>query len=480
MIDKVFPKVHNEGYKFLVIFGVITLIFYFISNFLGLVGLVLTIWCYYFFRDPERYPINDEDYLVSPADGVVLQVKETNGPKELNLENKTFTKVSVFMNVFDCHVNRTPCSGKVSQILYKPGKFFNASLDKASEDNERNYYKITNTKGEDIVVVQIAGLIARRIVCETNEDTDLQQGDRIGMIRFGSRADLYFENYKPLVKVDQKTIAGETLIAKKIMEPKRKFKIVTAKNSRVILPNIFTLVGVCIGLSSIKFAFDGNFQFSVVAIIVAGIIDGLDGRIARLIKGTSKVGKELDSLTDVISFGVAPAFIMYFWKLNELGRIGWFICLIYVVAVALRLARFNVNSSEEPTWKGNFFEGIPSPAGGILVLMPLFFSFSELTLININYDLVVPIFFVTISILLISKLPTYSFKKIIVPRSMSIFLIFGVVIYFVLLLLYTFNTIVISGLIYLLMIPISSVHFMKVRNKFTTQSGDIDDHEDIL
>ena len=215
MIDKVFPKVHKEGYKFLIIFGVITLILYFISNFLGLVGLVLTIWCYYFFRDPERYPINDEDYLVSPADGVVLQVKETDGPKELNLENKTFTKVSVFMNVFDCHVNRTPCSGKVSQILYKPGKFFNASLDKASEDNERNYYKITNTKGEDIVVVQIAGLIARRIVCETNEDTDLQQGDRIGMIRFGSRADLYFENYKPLVKVDQKTIAGETLIAKK-------------------------------------------------------------------------------------------------------------------------------------------------------------------------------------------------------------------------------------------------------------------------
>ena len=215
MIDKVFPKVHSEGYKFLVIFGVITLIFYFINSFLGLIGLVLTIWCYYFFRDPERYPINDEDYLVSPADGVVLQVKETNGPKELNLENKTFTKVSVFMNVFDCHVNRTPCSGKVSQILYKPGKFFNASLDKASEDNERNYYKITNQNDEDIIVVQIAGLIARRIVCETTENSELQQGDRIGMIRFGSRADIYFENYKPLVKVDQKTIAGETLIAKK-------------------------------------------------------------------------------------------------------------------------------------------------------------------------------------------------------------------------------------------------------------------------
>ena len=215
MIDKIFPKVHKEGYKFLIIFGVITLIFYFISNFLGLVGLVLTIWCYYFFRDPERHPINDEDYLVSPADGVVLQVKETNGPKELNLENKTFTKVSVFMNVFDCHVNRTPCSGKVSKILYMPGKFFNASLDKASEDNERNYYKIKNSHGEDIIVVQIAGLVARRIVTDTSVEENVDQGSRIGMIRFGSRADLYFENYEPLVKVNQRAVAGETLIAKR-------------------------------------------------------------------------------------------------------------------------------------------------------------------------------------------------------------------------------------------------------------------------
>ena len=215
MIDKVFPPVHNEGYKFLVIFGIATIILYLISSFLGLIGLVLTIWCYYFFRDPERYSINDDDYLVSPADGLVLQVQENEGPKELNLENKKFTKVSIFMNVFDCHVNRSPCAGKVSEILYKPGKFLNASLDKASEDNERNYYKITNSKGEDIIVVQIAGLIARRIVTETSENSDLTQGERIGMIRFGSRADLYFENYKPLVKVNQKTIAGESLIAKR-------------------------------------------------------------------------------------------------------------------------------------------------------------------------------------------------------------------------------------------------------------------------
>ena len=215
MIDKIFPKVHEEGYKFLTIFVIVTIILYFVNGFLGFIGLVLTIWCYYFFRDPDRISIQDDNYLVSPADGLVLQVIETNGPKELGLENKKFKKISIFMNVFDCHVNRAPCSGKISEILYKPGKFINASLDKASEDNERNYYKIKNNNGEDIIVVQIAGLIARRIVKEVSEDQELQQGSKIGMIRFGSRADIYFENYDPLVKVNQKTIAGETLIAKK-------------------------------------------------------------------------------------------------------------------------------------------------------------------------------------------------------------------------------------------------------------------------
>ena len=214
-MDKIFPKLHNEGYKFLVIFGIGTVVLNLINGFLGFVGLVLTIWCYYFFRDPERVSIDDENYLVSPADGLVLKVEDSDGPKELNLENKKFKKISIFMNVFDCHVNRTPCSGKVTEILYKPGKFFNASLDKASEDNERNYYKISNSSGEDVIVVQIAGLIARRIVTETSENKELKQGEKIGMIRFGSRVDIYFENYNPLVKVNQKTIAGETLLAKK-------------------------------------------------------------------------------------------------------------------------------------------------------------------------------------------------------------------------------------------------------------------------
>ena len=215
MLDKIFPKIHPEGYKFLVIVIALTIFLYFFSSFLGLLGLFLSVWVYYFFRDPERISINDDNYLVSPADGLVLQVYETLGPKELGLENKKFSKVSIFMNVFDCHVNRTPCDGKVSEIVYKPGKFFNASLDKASEDNERNYYKIINNQGEDVIVVQIAGLMARRIVCEISEDQNLKQGDRIGIIRFGSRADIYFENYIPLVKVNQKTIAGETLLAKR-------------------------------------------------------------------------------------------------------------------------------------------------------------------------------------------------------------------------------------------------------------------------
>ena len=215
MTDIIFPKIHPEGYKFLVIAIFITIFLYFFSGFLALLSFFLTVWIYYFFRDPERVSINDDNFLVSPADGLVVQVEEVDGPKELSLEGKKFTKVGIFMNVFDCHVNRTPCDGKISEILYKPGKFLNASLDKASEDNERNYYKIINNQGQDIVVVQIAGLIARRIVNETSKDQNLKQGDRIGMIRFGSRVDVYFENYTSLVKLNQKTVAGETLLAKK-------------------------------------------------------------------------------------------------------------------------------------------------------------------------------------------------------------------------------------------------------------------------
>ena len=213
MFSKIFPKIHSEGYKFLVIAGFITLVFYSFSDFIGLIGLVLTIWVYYFFRDPERYSINNDNYLVSPADGLITDISEKTGPEELRLENTSFTRISVFMNVFNCHVNRVPSSGKVEEIYYKPGKFLNASLDKASEENERNYFKIKLSSGEEIIIVQIAGLIARRIVCEVEQGQELKQGERIGMIRFGSRVDLYFKNKKILAKLGQNVTAGESLLA---------------------------------------------------------------------------------------------------------------------------------------------------------------------------------------------------------------------------------------------------------------------------
>ena len=215
MIDIIFPKLHQEGYKFLVISSAVTFILFLVSSFLGSVSFIITIWVYYFFRDPERYPINDDSYLTSPADGVISQIVEVEGPRDLGLENKKFTRVSIFMNVFNCHVNRTPSSGKINKIFYKPGKFFNASLDKASIDNERNYVSMVDNNGEDLVLVQIAGLVARRIVCNVQENDKLSKGDRFGIIRFGSRVDLYFQNYKLMVKKNQKTIGGETIIAKK-------------------------------------------------------------------------------------------------------------------------------------------------------------------------------------------------------------------------------------------------------------------------
>ncbi len=267
------------------------------------------------------------------------------------------------------------------------------------------------------------------------------------------------------------------------MEPqKNNLKIVAdKKNARMILPNMLTLIGVCIGLTSIRFALDEKFGLAIIAIIFAALIDGLDGRIARLIKGTSKVGKELDSLTDMISFGVAPAFIMYFWKLNTLGRFGWLLCLVYVICVALRLARFNINSNQEPSWRDNFFEGVPSPAGGILVLTPLIISLSGFDLFKLNYDLIVPTFFILTSLLLISKFPTYAFKKIVIPRRTTIFLLFGIVLFFGLLLIYTFNVIAISAVIYVFLLPISFFHFQKIKKKHENDKiQEDDDLEDVL
>jgi len=216
MFEKIFPKVHPEGYKFLIISSIITLILLSISSFFGFIFIFVTIWVYYFFRDPERIVIEDSNYLVSPADGRISSISEVKGPIELGLDNKQFTKVSIFMNVFDCHVNRSPLNGEIEEIFYKPGKFLNASLDKASEENERNYFKIKSEEmNENIVVVQIAGLIARRIVTQVQKSQKVKQGERLGMIRFGSRVDIYFSQRNTMVKVGQNVIAGESLIARK-------------------------------------------------------------------------------------------------------------------------------------------------------------------------------------------------------------------------------------------------------------------------
>ena len=265
-------------------------------------------------------------------------------------------------------------------------------------------------------------------------------------------------------------------------KPKNNLKIIAnKKNARVILPNMLTLIGVCIGLTSIRFSFNAQFDLAIIAIIFAALFDWLDGRIARLIKGTSEVGKELDSLADVISFGVAPAFIMYFWTLSSLGKFGWLLCLIYVSCVALRLARFNVNSNQEPSWKDNFFEGVPSPAGGILVLSPLILNLSNFDYIKIDYNIIVPIFFILTSLLLISKFPSYSFKKIVIQRKATIFLLFGIVLFFGLLLIYPFNIIAISAVVYLLILPISFFHYQKLKKQNQDKDSiEDDDLEDIL
>ena len=265
-----------------------------------------------------------------------------------------------------------------------------------------------------------------------------------------------------------------------MIENKKEFKLISKKNPKSLLPNVLTIFGVCLGLSSIKFAIDLNYNMAVIAIGLAGILDTLDGRVARLIKGTSKVGKELDSLTDVISFGVAPGFVMYFWSLNQLGKLGWMLVLIYSVCCALRLARFNLTVIEESeNWKINFFEGVPSPAAGGLVLLPLILNLSNLIKFE-NSAIISATTILITSILMVSKIPTYSFKRILIPRNLAVFLLLGIGIYLSLLIFYTFETLFITGLVYILSIPVSYFNF-KYKNKLiSNEKNSEQETEDIL
>ena len=263
------------------------------------------------------------------------------------------------------------------------------------------------------------------------------------------------------------------------METNKKFKLVSSKRTRYLLPNILTLGGVCLGISSIKFAIDGNYSLAVTLILFAAILDALDGRVARLIKGTSEFGKELDSLTDFVSFGIAPVLILYFWELNTYGKLGWAIALIYSVCCVLRLARFNLTTREnQQEWKNNFFEGVPSPAGGLLILTPLIY---ELTNLNFNIDikLLTPYLTVLIALVLVSKIPTLSLKKISISSKATVFLLLAVGIIFIALLFYTFETLLVFSLIYLLLIPVSFLIFKNQQKKYATKLSD-EDHEDVL
>jgi len=264
-----------------------------------------------------------------------------------------------------------------------------------------------------------------------------------------------------------------------MIEKKKEFKLISKKSPKSLLPNALTILGVCLGLSSIKFALDSNYPMAIIAIGFSAILDTLDGRVARLIKETSKVGKELDSLTDIISFGVAPGFIMYFWSLNELGKFGWMVVLIYSVCCALRLARFNLTKIEEhESWKINFFEGVPSPAAAGLVLLPLIFNLSGLIKFE-NYTTLSSSVILITSFLMVSKVPTYSLKRILIPRHLAIFLLLSIGIYLNLLIFYTFQTLFFTGILYLLLIPVSFFHYRKKKKKTFISSVE-DDDEDIL
>ena len=263
------------------------------------------------------------------------------------------------------------------------------------------------------------------------------------------------------------------------MEPNKKFKLVSSKKTRYLLPNILTLGGVCLGISSIKFSIDGNFSLSVTLILLAAILDALDGRIARLIKGTSEFGKELDSLTDFVSFGIAPVLILYFWELNTYGKLGWAIALIYSVCCVLRLARFNLTKIEnQQEWKNNFFEGVPAPAGGLLILMPLIYELTDINL-NINIKIFTPFLTVMIALLLVSKIPTLSLKKISISSKTTVFLLLSAGVIFISLLFYTFETLLIFTVVYLISIPVSIFIYKKQEKKSMTKISD-EDHEDIL
>src|SRR5262249_6036692 len=506
-----------EGYPFIGAFALAGLILVWLWSPLGWLGTLATIWCAYFFRDPPRVTPVRDGLVVAPADGRISQVTSAVPPTDLDLGNTPLPRISIFMSVFDCHVNRSPVTGKVEKIVYHAGKFLNADLDKASAANERNCVVVARA-GARIAVVQIAGLVARRIVCFVRSGQSVGAGERFGMIRFGSRLDIYLpEGTPPLVAVGQTSIAGETVLADlrnseagrafrsgefvkeagrnhfravartswcdyttiMVFPPfdpapppfRRRFKAIPV---RTLLPNLITLLALCAGLTAIRLAVEDKLDLALAAIVFAALLDGIDGRIARMLKGTSRFGAELDSLADFVNFGVAPALILYFWGLHELRSAGWIVALAFAICAGLRLARFNVmiDDPNKPVWAGNFFTGIPAPAGAITVLLPIYLSFLGVPVSLITIWLTF-FYTLTIAFLMVSRLPVFSGKRVgkRVPPEMVLPVFVMVVLFFAMLVSYPWQVLTVGTVAYLVCLPFGWLSYREYQRKDTAAAA---------
>ena len=416
------PPIHPEGYPFIGGFALASLVLFWIWTPLGWIGTVLTVWCALFFRDPVRVTPVRDGIVVSPADGRISMITQAMPPAELGLGDRPLPRISIFMSVFNCHVNRAPVAGRIDRIAYRPGAFINAELDKASEDNERNSLVISTANGR-IGVIQIAGLVARRIVCFVREGQAIGAGERFGLIRFGSRLDVYlpdgtkaagFAKARPRSRArrfwpisgsatraalpHQLTIRAAAIRARRRPMARRRRRLLymgmhASSNPRtlcrmrrrrfrpipvrMLVPNVITLLAICAGLTAIRLSTEGRMELAVAAIVFAAVLDGIDGRVARMIKGQSKFGAELDSLADFVNFGVAPGLMLYFWQLHELHNGGWIAAMVFAISGGLRLARFNASMDDpnKPPFASNYFTGVPAPAGAVTALLPIYLAF---------------------------------------------------------------------------------------------------------
>ena len=459
-------------------------------------GAIVAAFCLYFFRDPARVPPEREGALLAPADGRVIVVDEALPPAELGLPGPSRWRVGIFLSVLDVHVNRVPAAGTVTRIAYRSGSFLNAAAADAADRNERNALAITLAGGGDIAVVQIAGLIARRIVCTVREGEGLAAGSRFGIIRFGSRTDLYLPaGVRPLVRGradddrrrDGGRAAGSTGMNRPPLDvsgprvsPIRRVRRGLRRRERPrfkglsfnrMVPNLLTLLGLCAGLTAMRFGLEGRFGSAAVAITVAAGIDGLDGRLARLLKAVSRFGAEFDSLADFLCFGVAPAFILYFWSLQRGGAYGFTPCLMFAVCMALRLARFNaaMDGAPGPAYAYNFFTGVPAPAGAGLALFPLFVGLEakdlgwDWLLSAMQYPLFCAAVLVGVALLLVSTLPVWSFKNFKVPSEYVLPLLLGTGLFAAVLVADPWAALGAAGLLYLCMLPFSLRSFRRLR-----------------